>query len=677
MTPEDFTDPHFADPALLWLLPVAGLALATLLIHAARKRRRALAAFASPAMLAPLLAGHSGAKRFAKSVLLVVAALSIVAGIARPQWGSAPAGETEETEDILFLIDTSRSMDAKDVAPTRLDRAKRAIENFVIAHPLGRIGIVAFAGEAYLQCPATGDRDIFDDVLRSLDTSVIATPGTDIGSALTETASAFGAKEGRRTVILITDGEDLEGRGVEVARDLAREGVVIHTVGIGGARGATLRDNTGGEVVTRLDEKTLRAIAVAAGGEYFRLGGPDDNFGAVESSLVRTVGKAPVNSIPTDRFEIPLALAAGLLTVEYLLGTRRRPRGAPGSRIATGALPALVALLLALAPTSAQATSAGTLYDDGSRALEKGDYPESEKLLREAVTEAGPSLRPRALHNLAQARARAAAKAVDGSAGVPERTLSAGTAAAQTQLDRVLGILDQAAKGSFDKQAAQGALKESEDAHKALGKTMEGAAPPIRSDKEAATALGRARDDFLGAHELAPEDSAAKTNAEAVVGYLDKLRRRIAARENSLREAGEKSQALKDANERLKKLLESRGGGGSDKDQKDSENQKDSGKGDGQKDKQDGKPGEKPENKSGDQSDGKPGDDQGESGKAGADKRTESQRRAAEGRQGRMSREEAASVLEAMRRDLGRHINMGAIGRKEDAPRKPDPAKDW
>lgn len=678
MMSPDFTDPHFADAAWLWLLPPTILALAALFIFASRMRRRALAEFASPAMLTQLLTGHSPARRFTKSALLVAGVVLIIAGLARPQWGSTPAGETEETEDILFLIDTSRSMDAKDVAPTRLDRAKRSVESFVSAHPSGRIGIVAFAGEAYLQCPATSDRDIFEDVLRSLDTSVIPTPGTDIGSALTEAVAAFGVKEGRRTIILITDGEDLEGRGVDIARKLAREGVIIHTVGIGGAQGSKLRDSSGREVVTRLDEKTLRDIAESSGGEYFRLGGPDDNFGAVEAALGRTVGKAPVNRVAIDRFEIPLALAAGLLAIEYLLGTRRRTGRATRSRATTGTATALIALLAILTPDTSRAASAGALYDDGSRALEKGDYAEAEKLLRDAVAQAGPDLRARALHNLAQARARSTAKTVDASAGVVEHPLAAGTTEAQTQLGRVQSILDQAAGGAFDKQAAQKTLQESEAAHKALGKTMKDTESPIKSDKESASALERARDDFLGAHELNPNDSTAKSNAESVERYREKLLRRIDAREDALRRADEKSKALKEANERLKKLLEDQGGGGSDKDQKDS------GKGDDKSDK--GKQSDKDKNekqdgdqgdKSGESKDPKDGGKPGESGKAGEDKRTAEQRRAAEGREGRMSREEAASALEAMRRDLGRHINMGALGQKEGKPSRSTPEKDW
>lgn len=337
----DFTQPHFAEPQWLWLAAFGPLVLLGLQRYAAWARRRQLALLASPSFLADLTRSHSPARRAFKNFLLLLAVAGLGLALARPQWGVQEFAAQELGEDIVFAVDCSRSMLAADVSPNRLERAKLAVMEFVRRHGRGRVGLIAFAGQAFLQCPLTFDYGAFEDALRALDEKTIMVPGTDIGRALDEAFRAMEKRDRRKIVVLLTDGEDLQKGGTRTAEALAKELVVVYTIGVGTAAGAEIRvineqgqlelvRDAHGEVVrSRLDENTLRTIAEATKGNYFPLGALGEGLAKVRLAMEsgdNTSGGAPTRKLGVDRFHVLVAAVLVLLVVESLVGTRRRSK---------------------------------------------------------------------------------------------------------------------------------------------------------------------------------------------------------------------------------------------------------------------------------------------------------------------------------------------------------------
>lgn len=338
----NFTDFHFAEPRWLWLAAGAPVLLAWLQGRAAKKRRSQLALLASPHFIEQLTAAHSPARRRLKEIFLLLAFLFAGFALARPQWGSVEKVNSFVGEDVVFVLDCSLSMTTTDVLPSRMQRAKFSILDFVQKQSHGRVGLVAFAGSAFIQCPLTFDAAAFEETLMGMDENTIPIAGTDIGRALIEANHALDQKARRKTVVLVTDGEDLENSGVAIAKKLATNGVVVFTVGVGTPAGKEiqtlnaagqpelLRDAKGEIVHSQLDEKTLREIAQATGGNYFPLGKLGDGLMQVRSALhtLDTAGGPQAAAKRgVDRYYFPLALALALLTVEPLIGTRRKKVG--------------------------------------------------------------------------------------------------------------------------------------------------------------------------------------------------------------------------------------------------------------------------------------------------------------------------------------------------------------
>ena len=266
----NFANPHFAEPHWLWLAVLGPLVLIVLQRYSAWARRKQLAQIAAPHFLEELTRSVSPARRALKQALLVLAVAGVGIALARPQWGEQTEVSHLFGQDTVFVLDCSRSMLASDVAPNRLQRAKLAILDYTQRRGHGRMGLVAFAGEAFLQCPLTFDYGAFQDALMAIDDRTIPVPGTDIGLALDEASRAMDKSRRPKLLVLLTDGEDLEQGGVRKAETLAKEGVVVFTVGVGTAAGGEIqmldaqgktelvRDSRGEAVHSRLDETTLR-----------------------------------------------------------------------------------------------------------------------------------------------------------------------------------------------------------------------------------------------------------------------------------------------------------------------------------------------------------------------------------------------------------------------------------
>lgn len=336
----DFTDPHFAEPGWLWLAVIGPAGLLVLQWRASRARRRDIRLMASDRFLHTLTRSVSIMRRRLKLLLLLLACIGIGITLARPQWGLQQGSVQTASEDVLLLLDASRSMLAEDVRPNRLERAKLAALDFVQSHPGGRVGLVVFAGQAFLQCPLTYDHEAFRESLLAVDANTIPVGGTDLGRALDEALHAIENPDDQLVMIALSDGEDLRASGLNRIDQLRETNVVLHTVGIGTLAGSeipvvtdsgqrtALRDQDGLIVRTQLEEETLRQLAEATGGRYQPLGTLGQGLVEIELELQasRVAGEQKAPSLGVDRFHLPLAMVLGLLVAESLMGTRRSRR---------------------------------------------------------------------------------------------------------------------------------------------------------------------------------------------------------------------------------------------------------------------------------------------------------------------------------------------------------------
>jgi Ca-activated chloride channel family protein len=361
----------FARPFLLhalWLLPL----VAVLFWWSEHKRRAMIVRIVAPKLRAMLAGNASPARRWFRSGCVLGALGLLVVTMAGPRLGYDTLELPHRGRDVIIAMDVSRSMLAPDVAPTRLQRAKLLAEDLISELGADRIGLVAFAGSAFLQAPLTLDHGAVLAALDELDTSVIPKGGTNIAAAIRAAEEAFGKAEGfSRALIIISDGEELDADGVTAAKQAASLGVKIFTVGVGSTEGSEIplgpgdfvRDPSGQVVQSRLDSARMTEIAEAAGGFYTPL---DEN--AARLLAVDGVGKLAEADIttnssrrPVERYQWPLGAAIGLLVLQALVGERRRrPAG-------------LAAALLILSANS------GWSAPSGLAAYEQGDYEQAKQ----------------------------------------------------------------------------------------------------------------------------------------------------------------------------------------------------------------------------------------------------------------------------------------------------------
>ena len=391
---------QFAEP--LWL--PAGVIACGALVWAWRRydarQRAALALFASPHLHAQLTASLSATRRHWKRGLLLAAIGCLFVALARPQAGFRWEDVKRRGIEVIFAVDTSRSMLTPDVKPDRLTRAKLAVDDFVNHLDGDGVGLVAFAGTAFLQSPVTLDYDAFHESLNALDTAIIPRGGTDIASAIRETQAALQNRPGTdKILILLTDGEDLAGNALDAARAAAKDGLKIYAVGVGSANGDLIplpadqgggfvKDEAGQFVKSHLDETGLKALAEATGGLYAPLGAQGQGLESIYQQALAPLTRHDLASrqqkIYTERFQWPLAAALALLLGSLLIGTRRRHAGHTAAPAVENARPALVArrsaaivaalLFLPVHQAQASTTTAEKAYRNGDFAAAQREY---------------------------------------------------------------------------------------------------------------------------------------------------------------------------------------------------------------------------------------------------------------------------------------------------------------
>lgn len=332
----------FGYPEWLWgllALPV----LAFLFVRAERRSAARLHEFVSPRLLPQLGATVNRTRRALRFALLLLGLGLACLSLAQPRWGYSYEEVKRKGLDLIISVDTSRSMLANDVPPNRLQRVKLAGQDLIQELRGDRVGLIAFAGRAFLQAPLTIDYDAAVEALNDLDTNVIPEGGTNISEAIDLAVKTFGKSAvGNRALIIFTDGEDLAGDSVNVAKKAAEAGLRIFTVGVGTPEGslipvgaqsggtAFVKDASGQVVKSKLDEKRLREIAESTGGMFLPLANGPETMRRLYAEGLSKMQAADIDARmsqqPIERYQWPLAAALLALATSLLISERKSPR---------------------------------------------------------------------------------------------------------------------------------------------------------------------------------------------------------------------------------------------------------------------------------------------------------------------------------------------------------------
>ena len=332
---------NYAQPQYISALIFSSIAMALFYIWAMKRRSSLMERFAERNMIEGIAPSFSAARKIWKMALCGMAFSLCILALARPEWGFEWQEVKRTGFDILIGMDVSKSMLAGDMRPTRLERAKYAVKDLIRKLAGDRIGLIAFAGTSFLQCPLTIDYNGFLLTLDDLNTETIPRPGTAISGAIREAIDILkGADKKFKIFVLITDGEELEGDAIKAAGEAAQSGVRIYCVGVGTQEGdiiptidergekGYLTDRAGQVIKTRLNEELLKRIAVATGGSYVRATSSD--FGLILlydksiSKLEKREIEAKMKKRYQERYQIFLGLAIAFLLLEPLISERKR-----------------------------------------------------------------------------------------------------------------------------------------------------------------------------------------------------------------------------------------------------------------------------------------------------------------------------------------------------------------
>ena len=327
---------RFENPIYLWLLLIIPI-LIILKIMMWYVQRKKLSRIGNPTLLKELMPDVSRFRPWVKFLLLITALSSLILALARPQFGSKISHEKRNGIEAIIALDISNSMLAQDVQPSRLDKSKLMIENLINSFINDKIGLVVFAGEAYVQLPITSDYVSAKMFLNDITPNLISAQGTDIACAIRVSLSSFTQQKGvGKAIILITDGEDNEGGALEAVKEAKEKGVNVFILGVGDSKGAPiplgngeyLKDNHGQTVMTALNENMCKEIAQAGSGTYIHI----DNTSLAQEQLNNELSKlqkgdsdAVVYSEYNEQFQIVALLSFILLLIEVCLLERKNP----------------------------------------------------------------------------------------------------------------------------------------------------------------------------------------------------------------------------------------------------------------------------------------------------------------------------------------------------------------
>lgn len=399
---------RFEEPTYLYLLAALPL-IAILRWLLERKQQKRLKLFGDPTLLRQLMPDVSRMRPVMKFWMLLAALALIIMMMARPQMGTRISHEKRTGIESIIAMDISNSMLAEDVTPSRLDRTKMMVENLVDNFTDDKIGLIVFAGDAFVQLPITSDYVSAKMFLSEIDPSLIATQGTDIATAINMAANSFTQQQGvGKAIIVVTDGEDHEGGALEAAKAAKKKGMRVYVLGVGSDKGAPIplgngdymKDKTGNTVMTKLNEDMCRQIAEAGGGAYIHVDNNSNAQRQLDNELAKLSKKEMQSTIYSDfdeQFQAFGIIAIILLILEICILESKNPIArrlnifGRKQRVAT--------LVLALIVSSATFAQNDRRYIvQGNKLFREGQFDQAEVAYRKAI-EKNPR-NPQAHYNL-------------------------------------------------------------------------------------------------------------------------------------------------------------------------------------------------------------------------------------------------------------------------------------
>ena len=401
---------RFEDPIYLWLLVLIP-ALALIRFVSYRNQRKRLRKFGDPSLLKELMPDVSRFRPSVKFWLLLGALALLIVMLARPQLGTKISHEKRVGIETIIAIDISNSMRAEDVIPSRLERSKMMVENLVDHFTNDKIGLIVFAGDAFVQLPITSDYVSAKMFLSSIDPSMMATQGTDIARAIDMATHSFTQEEGiGKAIIVITDGEDHEGGALQAAESAKDKDMRVYVLGVGSINGAPIpisgtgdymKDRTGNTVMSALNEEMCKQVAQAGGGAYIHV----ENNSAAQQQLDNELDKLAKKETSTavysefdEQFQAVSIIVLLLLIIEICILDRRNPLLKNLSLFGKKKVLTVVLVLIAM---SVSAQTDRQYIRQGNKQFRSGDYPNAEVSYRKAI-EKNPK-NPQAVFNLGNA----------------------------------------------------------------------------------------------------------------------------------------------------------------------------------------------------------------------------------------------------------------------------------
>ena len=402
---------RFEDPIYLYLLVLIPF-LALVRFVSYRNQRKRLRKFGDPSLLRDLMPDVSRWRPGIKFWLLQLALALLIIMLARPQMGTKISHEKRTGIETIIALDISNSMRAEDVVPSRLDRSKMIVENLVDKFSNDKIGLIVFAGDAFVQLPITSDYVSAKMFLSNIDPSMIATQGTDIAGAINLASHSFTQdQEVGKAIIIITDGEDHEGGALEAAKAAKSAGKRVYVLGVGSTQGAPIpiagsgdymKDHTGNTVMSALNEQMCREVAQAGGGAFIHVENNSRAQDQLDAELDKLSKKEIDSTIYSDFDEQFMAfaiLALVVLIIEICLMESKNPLLKGVSLF--GSKKKVTAMALLLLTVSASAQTDRLLVRQGNKQFRAGDYASAEVSYRKALEKNDRN--PQALYNLGNA----------------------------------------------------------------------------------------------------------------------------------------------------------------------------------------------------------------------------------------------------------------------------------
>lgn len=315
----------------LWVL-IPFIAFFVLYIFYRKKKQQA---FATQTLFKRLAPFNASSKIYTKFSLYVLAYISLCVGLANPQIGTKFETVKREGVDVMIALDVSKSMDAKDTQPSRMQKARQFVSNLINKMSNDRIGLIVFAGNAYLQMPLTIDYSAAKMYLKQVNTDLIPNQGTAIGAAVNIAQKSYPENgDNQKVMLVISDGENHEGDAEKAIEEAKKNGIKVITIGVGTAEGAPIplgrkgqfkKDNEGNIVTTKLNEEMLKNLANEANGTYYNIAN-NDAMSDIVASLGSLDGKVFEEKVITDykdHFQIFLLIAILLLLIEFVISYKK------------------------------------------------------------------------------------------------------------------------------------------------------------------------------------------------------------------------------------------------------------------------------------------------------------------------------------------------------------------